>query len=270
MRKIIKDFLPPIVLKSIKQMRNNKYGWKGNYPTWEEAENNASGYDKDVILEKVRDATLKVKNGEAVYERDSVLFDKIQYSWGLLSGLMYASAQMKGIVKVVDFGGSLGSTYFQNKKFLDGFSSLSWNVIEQEHFVSVGKSDFEDDRLHFYDDILTCIKQEQPDILVLSSVLQYIKEPYQILDIFLSYEFNFIVIDRTSFNVRDKDEIRLQIVSPSIYDASYPCWFFDRKKFIDYFVSYGYEIIEAFDGSDGKGDDFFFEGFILQRISYDG
>jgi hypothetical protein len=85
MKKIIKDFLLPIVFKAIKKIKVNKYGWRGNYQTWEDTQNDASGYDSDVILEKVKDAILKVKNGEVVYERDSVVFDKIQYSWSLLS-----------------------------------------------------------------------------------------------------------------------------------------------------------------------------------------
>ena len=40
----------------------------------------SSGYDSQLILDKVLTSTLKVKNGEAAYERDSVLFDEIQYA----------------------------------------------------------------------------------------------------------------------------------------------------------------------------------------------
>jgi len=47
----------------------------------EEAMELSTGYDSERILGKVRDSLLKVKRGEAVYERDSVLFDKVQYSW---------------------------------------------------------------------------------------------------------------------------------------------------------------------------------------------
>jgi putative methyltransferase (TIGR04325 family) len=71
----------------------------------------STGYDSEIILEKTRDALLKVKNGEAAYERDSVLFDEIQYAWPLLTSLMWVAAQAKGILNVLDFGGSLGTTY---------------------------------------------------------------------------------------------------------------------------------------------------------------
>ena len=70
------------------------------------------------ILDKVLAATLKVKQGQAVFERDSVLFDEIEYSWPLLAGLMWAAASNGGKLNVLDFGGALGSSYYQNRKFL--------------------------------------------------------------------------------------------------------------------------------------------------------
>jgi len=69
---------------------------------------------------------------------------------------MYAAAKSEGVLKVLDFGGSLGSTYFQNRKFLDSLKDVVWCVVEQKHFVDVGKVDFEDSRLKFYYDIESC------------------------------------------------------------------------------------------------------------------
>jgi putative methyltransferase (TIGR04325 family) len=88
----------------------NNTSFEGSYNTWQEADAHCNGYDNMDILEKVLFATLKVKNGEAVYERDSVIFDQIEYSWPVLTGLMWAAAQNSGCLKVLDFGGSLGSS----------------------------------------------------------------------------------------------------------------------------------------------------------------
>ncbi|MBC7921102.1 MAG: methyltransferase, TIGR04325 family, partial [Ferruginibacter sp.] len=41
--------------------------------SWEAAMREADGYEKPSILETVKAAVLKVKNGQAVYERDSNL-----------------------------------------------------------------------------------------------------------------------------------------------------------------------------------------------------
>jgi hypothetical protein len=45
--------------------------------SWEKAQKKCSGYDNSIIVNKVKDAVLKVKSGEAKFERDSVLFDEI-------------------------------------------------------------------------------------------------------------------------------------------------------------------------------------------------
>jgi putative methyltransferase (TIGR04325 family) len=95
------------------------YGWYGNFKSWQEAKEASTGYDAENILHQVKTSLLKVKNGDAVYERDSVLFDKIEYSWELLAALMWIAAQNKGELHLIDFGGSLGSSYYQNKSFLD-------------------------------------------------------------------------------------------------------------------------------------------------------
>ena len=92
----------------------NNTSFEGSYSTWQEADALCNGYDNMEILEKILSATLKVKNGEAVYERDSVIFDQIEYSWPVLTGLMCAAAQNSGCLKVLDFGCSLGSSNLEN------------------------------------------------------------------------------------------------------------------------------------------------------------
>ena len=264
MKQFLKLLVPPIFINLYRKTRNRKFGWMGNYSSWLKAQNDSSGYDANEILNVVRESLLKVKNGEAVCERDSVLFDEIQYSWPLLTGLLYAGSKSSGALNVCDFGGSLGSTYFQNKKFLDKFENVSWSVVEQKHFVDSAKIDFEDDILKFYYTVDDAIKKENPNILVLSSVLQYIEKPYELLDDIIKDNFDFILIDRTPFSKLD-ETIKLQVVPPSIYEASYPCRFFDEVNFLEYFQNKKFKIIEEFDALDGKSNEYEFKGFIMER-----
>ena len=104
--------------KIIQKFRGASYGWYGDYINWHEAKKKCLGYDASSILDKIKIATSKVKSGEAKYERDSILFSDVEYSWPLLSALMWVSSMQKGRISTLDFGGSLGSSYFQNKKFL--------------------------------------------------------------------------------------------------------------------------------------------------------
>ena len=54
MKQLIKSLIPPILLNTIRKLINNKYGWKGDYSSWQEAQNASMGYDSDKILEKVK------------------------------------------------------------------------------------------------------------------------------------------------------------------------------------------------------------------------
>lgn len=242
------------------------YGWFGNFSTWNEAKARSIGYDSENILQTVSRALAKVKNGEAVYERDSVLFDKIEYSWELLSSLMWIAAQNKGHLNVIDFGGSLGSTYFQNKNFLDTLSNVCWNIVEQPSFVEEGKEKFENNILKFYYTIDECLSQagNTVDCVAFSSVLQYLDDPYTILNDVLRRNIPYVIVDRTGFTLKDKERITIQKVPASIYKALYPCRFFNEEEFKKVFYDGGYELVVDFEALDFANIPSKYKGFVFR------
>ena len=267
-KNIIKKFVPPLFIdvysKLTKINIKPKYGWFGNYSSWEEASLLCEGYDSKIILEKVKSALLKVKNCEAVYERDSVLFDHIQYSWALLATLLKIGVE-NGKLHIVDFGGSLGSSYFQNKDFLAVIDDIQWNIVEQSHFVDVGKAEFEDDHLKFYYSIDECLEQIQCDVLLLSSVLQYLESPFSYIEQILMNNFKYIIIDRTAFTLSVQSFITVQRVPPEIYSASYPCWFFNEDSLLDIFQK-KYDLQYSFNALDSSNlPNTYFKGFVFKR-----
>ena len=89
----------------------------GEYNSWNDALVNCKGYDDEDILKRVLLSAKKVKSGEMVYERDSILFDRIEYSWEVLAGMLWVASRISRRLCILDIGGSLGTTYFQNNKF---------------------------------------------------------------------------------------------------------------------------------------------------------
>ena len=241
MKNILKKLLPVPLLLYIKKKHENI--WSGDYNNWQEAVKKCSGYEAENILQKVKNATLKVKSGEAVYERDSMLFDKVDYSWPLLSALLLASAKNKGRLEVLDYGGSLGSSYFQNKKYLDELEFVQWNVIEQPLFVACGQDNIQSDRLKFFYNAEEFISVKGlPAIIVISTTLPYLETPRKILKDLLTLRIPYLIIDNTVFNYEPRDRITIQTVPKKIYDASYPCWFLDYESLKNE-VKKTYEII---------------------------
>jgi len=265
----IKRFIPPIIPDIIRGLNKSDFGmnsgWFGNYATWDEAKAECNGYDHKLILDKVIESLLKVRNGEAIYERDSVLFDKIQYSWPLLSWLLRAVLENNNMLNVLDFGGSLGSSYYQNKEFLSGIKEFKWNIVEQTHFVDTGRNYFQNETLRFYNSIEECLKINNCNVLLLSAVLQYLDSPIDFLKRVVSYNIEYIIIDRTAFIKGNENRITIQHVPPEIYDATYPSWFFNEKELLKPFDKV-YRQVACFDALDKSNiPDSYFKGFIYKR-----
>ena len=235
---MIKEFVPPILLN---YLTGFFYGWKGDYSSWEEAKKKCSGYNSGHILSKVKESLLKVKKGEAAFERDSMIFDKVQYSFPLISALALAALQKNGKLNILDFGGSLGSSYYQNRDLLK-LQELNWCIVEQPHFVKEGLKTFEDDYLHFFYDINTCLEKYRPDVFLLASVLQYLEKPYSLLDEIIEKKIEYIIIDRTPVLSKGKDRITIQKVPKYIYEASYPSWLLNEEKLLHHLAAQ-YELI---------------------------
>ena len=255
----IRKFTPPIV-KDFYKKHISRYGWFGDYPSWESAHDASLGYNSDNILQKVKKSLLKVKNGTAEYERDSVLFGEKEYSAAVLAGLLLA--KKANSLSVIDFGGSLGTTYFQNKAILNEIKAVSWSVIEQKNFVKCGGGNFQDERLKFYGNFGKCLEKESPNILILSGVLQYLEKPYEFIEKVLNKKFEYILIDRTPF-VSGRNRITVQRVNPRIYSASYPCWFFNEKQVIDLFLK-KYSLVGSFHCLDASNISSKFKGFLFR------
>lgn len=250
-----------------KYFKNKQSGWTGDYPSWQAALQNCSGYDANNILQKVKDATLKVKNGEAVYERDSVIFNKIEYSWPLLATLLWVAAGNKGKLTVIDFGGSLGSTYFQNKQFLDGLNEVHWYIVEQPDFVTCGKKYIQDDILKFYPSARDALNEQKAGLIIISCTLPYIENPYRLINEIIHLHIPVIIIDNTPFNFENRDRLTVQKVPPSIYAASYPCWFLDYHKVKQAFTDQYRIVSEHFNDSviELDGRKIRYRGLLLER-----
>lgn len=218
------------LFKRLKKSSSFEY-WQGDYPDWQSAVAASTGYDQEAIFVKVRDAARAVRDGKALWERDSVLFYHEEYNLPILSALMSVAAWNKGCLRVLDFGGAFGSTYWQHKSLLQKLDVLSWNVVEQPRIVACGEDEFSTATLHFLPDIQSCATM-LIDVVLFSSVLQYLENPYAVLEEVMALRPQVIIIDRTPF-LEEGERITVQNVPPNIYPASYACRWLDKKRVTD-------------------------------------
>jgi len=268
MKKLIKSILPPFFLSFKKKLFSNGISFRGNYQSWSDAENSAIGYDTDSIFKTTERSVEQVLSGKAFYERDSVAFYEENYNWRLISFILLVALKNKKL-NVVDFGGSLGSTYLQNKKFIKTCTQLTWNVIEQKQFVESGKRLFEfDEKINFFEN-LSELDGQGIDILLMSCVLPYIKEPYKTLREALACKPCYVIIDRHPILFEgETDILTVQNVPSKIYEASYPAWFFNRDKFLSQFDD-SFKLVNESNSDDRVNYPCEYKSFFFRRVEND-
>ncbi len=171
-------------------------------------------------------------------------------------------------LSVVDLGGALGSLFRQCRAFLP--NDVLWHVVEQPHYVAIGKAEFEDPELKFFKSISEISSEAKIDAVLASSVLQYLSDPWAILAEISRTTATRLIINRTPFGFnQDRDRIVIQKVPGRIYRASYPCWIFSRSNFLARILK-DWELVVDFPSDEGSyatqdGQKFEFRNLMLDR-----
>lgn len=229
--------LKRILSKYHKDQELVSYG--GDFETWDEASTLCgSGYSSEAIFEKVKNAALAVARGEAAYERDSFLFYDKAINYNLMMYL-YQILLDEGSLSICDWGGSLGSTYYQHRDLLENQKYI-WTVVEQPHFVQFGKEYLEDGHLHFAEnlhEIAEC------NCILFSSVLQYLNNYEEIISQACKKAPPYIILERTPFG--SKHRICIETVHEPIYEAAYALQIFTEPELLTLFEKCGYHTIDS-------------------------
>lgn len=251
MKKILKKFIRLLIPEIFLNILRPGNIFSGDYASWNEAGKLCSGYDHNNILQKVAGATEKVVNGDAVFERDSVLFYHEEYNWNLVNALLKIALENNNELCVLDFGGALGSTYFQNRKQFSNLK-LKWCVVEQANFAGLGAEKFQTEELRFYKDIDSCVKENNVSVILLSSVLQYLEKPYELLERLKKLKTGYLIIDRMPvLKEGSVDRLAIQRVPACIYKASYPLRLMAEKNLLSN-IGEKYDLLGKFDSLDGQ------------------
>jgi putative methyltransferase (TIGR04325 family) len=270
-RHLARGLAPPILLDLFRRWSGRSLRFAGHPMSWDQAIRMSSGYSDPQILNRVLTATRAVTSGQARYERDAMLFDELTFPFPVLAALLRAAARDAGRLDVIDFGGSLGSTYRQCRPFLSGLSPIHWFVVEQASFVEAGHSEFTTDELKFFASLGDLPPRGEESVVLLSSVLQYLEDPFLRLHDLSQVSARHLVIDRTPLSENTANRLCIQHVPKRIYAASYPCWILSRPKLLDQ-LSRNWRLVAEYSCPEGSartedGLPFEFQGLILEKTA---
>ena len=203
--------------------------FQDGFLSFEDAAKASAGYQAPDIANRAERAARAVISGNAAFERDGVTFEEPDPRWPVIAGLLLGRRQGQPL-RVLDFGGGLGSSYWQNRDILEtglGGHSLEWTVVEQQTMIERAAS-LPAHGIHYVerpDDA----SPEGVDCVLLSSSLQYLKDPHFMLAALLDTGARVLVIDRTPMASVKADIPSVQTTPPHIYRASYPAWIFSQS-----------------------------------------
>lgn len=235
--KFIKYVLPPFLIDILNKILLREISIKGKFRTWKDAEKKTTGYENGNIINKVITSFEKVqKNLDLYYERDGYIFKKPDFDYELLFYINYLFSKNQKI-NIIDYGGGLGSKFFQNIEVFKKFKNMKWHIVEQINYRNYARKKINVKNLFFYENLDEVFKKKIiPDMAIFSSSINYLPKPYQILQKLINRKSlkSFIFL-KTAFH-DDIDTIKIQKVPKNIYDASYPIRIFNKKKFEKFFL----------------------------------
>jgi putative methyltransferase (TIGR04325 family) len=226
----LKSLLPPVLLGPARRMAGTAMRFDGPVTSWMQATRASDGYESSLILNRMVDAAREVAQGKAAFERDGVTFSERSYRYPVVSALLRAAALNAGRLHVIDYGGALGSTYWQCRPLLHGLEEVRWVVVEQQAVVAAGAAEFATPTLSFANSLAEAAKITKSPLILASSVLQYLPDPIDVLEEMARCDAKSLLIDRTPVSNATEDAVCVQHAARRVYRASYPVWVFSRQR----------------------------------------
>lgn len=261
-KNLVKFFCPPLMLNFFRDLSIS-----GTYPSWDRASVKAKGYSDEKIINQVTQAVELSLNYEDGYARDGIFFDDKKIPLELAAAINFIGNDSDLLV-VIDFGGGLGETYRQVRRFLRSSINIMWFIVEQDHFVDVGKASYQTSNLKFFKSMDELPLNQTPNIIIFSGVLQYVKNPLAIISKSIDLGVNWIFVDRTPVTMDSNNIVALQKNSKIFNYSCYPIHIFSEEKLLSYFED-KYDLFTHFNALDGTLNTFSqeinFKGFLFRK-----
>jgi putative methyltransferase (TIGR04325 family) len=211
-------------------MRNHLIWVEGPFSDWATAENAASGYDDPLHVARVARATQAVLDGVAAFERDGVAFPEWQPDLPVALAILASHSRLSRPIRVLDVGGAMGGTFLRAAAVASP-AIASWHVVEQDLMTARARQVVQDSRLTFGGSIESGVHLG-PDLVILGSVMQYLKEPDAVLELIAASPATSIALTRTPLVTSSQHLPTIEHVPPRFGEMHYPMWLLSRKRLL--------------------------------------
>jgi putative methyltransferase (TIGR04325 family) len=225
-----------LVKRILFKLKGHKTGFqKDKFFSLEEIKDTQT-YDNSNLIEYIFN---KAKQARKIshYEQDSIIFNKPRPNKLFIDFLLYdyiEKIQLNKKIKVLDYGGSFGNTFFSLENYLN--LKFDWNVFDQKKKIQLAKKTkvFKPVNFIYKHEIK---KNYYYDIVLFSTSLQYMDDPLLVLKE-LRNTSKIILINNLILSDTKKNYLRIERPDPTIYNYTYPCWFLSKANFLNSLKDY--------------------------------
>lgn len=208
--------------------------WEGVYSNFQDVPEIGPGFRGGKWIEN---SLKKIYALREIAEKENIIPEVTRYRESILPVVASMAYNEKGEIKILDFGGSLGFTYYQVIQSLPSAENFEFHIVENEAVCEAGREFFkQNEKIIFYSDLPNSNKRF--DIIHMSSSIHYVEKWQDIIARMRLYQPRYILFtDLLAGNIPTYASIQ------NYYGSKIPVWFLNVDEVIKTMESQQFKII---------------------------
>lgn len=209
--------------------------WEGVYKSFAEVPVKGSGFSGSDWLQN---SAAKLAQFKAQASTENTIPTVTAYGDSLLPVIAGIVAGQQHAVRILDFGGGLGFSYYQIKEALASTDRFELHVIDIEAVCDEGRRHFQDEPNISFHTAAAEIEDQNFDIVHIGSSLQYVENWQQQLSALCSLNPRYLLM--ANIPAGDIDTFA---TAQNYYGSRIACWFFNVRDLIDSMQAQEFQLI---------------------------
>lgn len=208
--------------------------WEGVYDSFKDVPVAGPGFAGSDWIEN---SSEKLSNYKSLAGSANSIPSVIGYTESLLPVIAAIVKGRNKQVKVLDFGGGLGFSFYQTRQALATKENFDLHVVDIEEVCVAGKRLFLDEPQIKFHSSLTDIQTERFDVVHIGSSLQYIEQWQAQLSALCQFDSQYILMANIPAG-----NIQTFATAQNYYDSKIACWFFNVEDLCKTMLDNGYDL----------------------------
>lgn len=208
--------------------------WEGVYDSFAEVPVEGPGFAGGDWLEKSAEKLAGLRSLATDTGTVGQLTGYTESLLPVIAGIVQAKSQA---VRILDFGGGLGFSFYQVKRGLASSDALAFHIVDIEAVCAAGEEYFSEEPQIRFHSSLADVAHERFDIVHIGSSLQYIENWQDQLAQLCAMDAEYVLMA----NIPAGD-IETFATAQNYYGSKIACWFFDIAELIAAMSGNGYEL----------------------------